>query len=231
MTATTAPTTDFSVATPRASRSFPLFGAVAGIAGFLGSAILWQWIEADVKAQGPQAVVDVLAASRVKMHVGASLSWIATFALIAFAIGYLRFLSQRVGEDHALVQTARLGLTAGVGTMFLTSALKSLTVGGLPGAVDAAMYDLQDVATLHVLTDQAQWVGWMGVVVAMAVTALLVFRERILSRWYGIFTAAFTLLVAGMTLVLGLPYSAGLAGPLWLIVSTVVLYRATRRAA
>lgn len=232
MTATTAPaaaTTEITAS--RSRRTSPLSGLFAGITGFVAPTMLWQWIEGDIKAEGPQAVVDALAASRVKMHVGTSLSWLVTIALIAFVVGYLRFLSTRVGEENGLVHAARLALTAGIGTMFVTNTMKALVVGGLPGAIDNAMYDVQDISTLHILTDQLQWVGWMGVVVTMAVTAVLVFRHRILPRWFGLVSAALATLVAGMTLVLGLPYSAGLAGPLWLIVASVVLLRATRRQA
>lgn len=210
----------------RTSRALPLAALVAGVAGFAGPTFLWQWVEGSVKAAGPQAVVDLLESSRVAMHVGTSLMWLGLAALIAFGVQYVRWLADRVGEHDPLVQTVRLGFTAATGAMILTTGFRSLVVGGLPGAIDSAMYDVQDVSTLHILTDQAQWVGWMGVVVAMAATALLVLRRRVaLSRWYGIFTAALTTLVAGMTLVLGLPYSAGLAAPIWLVVSGVVLLR------
>jgi hypothetical protein len=223
----TAVSTPLARPVTRTSRSFPLFGAVAGLGGTIGSAILWLWIDGDVKDQGLDAVVDALTAARVQMHIGTSISWIAMIALIGFAVGFLKFLSDRVPEG--LVQTARLGLTAGVGTMIFTNSLKSLVVGGIPGGIDEAMYMPQDLATLHLLADQAQWVGWMGVVVAMAVTAVAAFRHGALPKWFGLFSAGLTALVAGMTLILGLPYSAGLAGPLWLIVGSVVMFRATRR--
>jgi hypothetical protein len=208
---------------------FPLAGALAGVGGFVGAGVLWTFADPVAKAPGAEAFVDHLVQSRWTMHVGTSLTWITTAALIVFAIGYLRFLGRRLGDDATAVQTARLGLTAGIGTMILTTGMRAIVVGGLPGMVDAAMYSAQDVSTLHILADQAQWVGWMGVVVAMAASVAPIVRDRLLPRWFGIFTAGLVVVCAGMTLVLGLPYSAGLVATLWLVAGSVVLTRALRR--
>lgn len=231
MTAVTVPTTaaDLAVDPARTSRTMPLFAATAGITGFLGSAVLWLWVSPEIKQRGPEAVVEALAEARMSMHIGTSITWLSVFALIGFTVHYLRFLARGAGDASTLVHTARLGLTAGIGAMVVTTSLKAVVVGGIPGGIDAAMYDAQDVSTLHLLSDQLQWVGWMGVVVAMAVTAVLALRQRVLPRWFGILSGAFVTLVAGMTLVLGLPYSAGLAAPIWLLVAAVVLFRTRRR--
>jgi hypothetical protein len=208
---------------------FPLAGALAGVGGFVGAGVLWTFADPVAKARGAEAVVDHLVQGRWTMHVGTSLTWITTAALIVFAVGYLRFLGRRLGDDALAVQTARLGLTAGIGTMVLTTGMRAIVVGGLPGMVDAAMYSAQDVSTLHILADQAQWVGWMGVVVAMAASVAPIVRDRLLPRWFGIFTAGLVVVCAGMTLVLGLPYSAGLVATLWLVAGSVVLTRAVHR--
>jgi hypothetical protein len=233
MSTTALPTTADAAASyepeRRPMRGFPLAGALAGIGGFVGAAVLWTFADPAAKARGADALVDHLVRSRWAMHVGTSLTWITIAALIVFAVGYLRFLGRRLGEDAGAVQTARLGLTAGIGTMILTTAMRAIVVGGLPGMMDAPMYTAQDISTLHILADQAQWVGWMGVVVAMAASVTPIVRDRLLPRWFGIFTAGLVVVCAGMTLVLGLPYSAGLVATLWLVAGSVVLTRALRR--
>jgi hypothetical protein len=233
MSTTALPTTADAAATydpeRRPMRAFPLAGALAGIGGFVGAAVLWTFADPAAKARGADALVDHLVRSRWAMHVGTSLTWLTIAALIVFAVGYLRFLGRRLGEDAGAVHTARLGLTAGIGTMILTTALRAIVVGGLPGTMDAPMYTAQDISTLHILADQAQWVGWMGVVVAMAASVTPIIRDRLLPRWFGIFTAGLVVVCAGMTLVLGLPYSAGLVATLWLVAGSVVLTRALRR--
>jgi hypothetical protein len=57
----------------------------------------------------------------------------------------------------------------------------------------------------------------------MAATAIGVFRYRIVQRWIGAVAILFSLMVAVFTLVLCLPYSAGIVAPPFLVLLSVAL--------
>ncbi len=116
-----------------------------------------------------------------------------------------------------------MALTAGVGAMFVGFGLKAAAAGGLTGGIDESFYTPTDAVVINTLAGQMQYVGWQGVAVAMAATVVAALRYRMVPVWIGVVGALFSLSVAGFTLVLGLPYSAGLAGPVFLVLLVVAL--------
>lgn len=56
-------------------------------------------------------------------------------------------------------------------------------------------------------------------------------KDRVLPKWFAVLSAVLTVFVLAMTLVLGLPYSAGLAAPVWLVATTGALLRMRKRLA
>jgi hypothetical protein len=124
-----------------------------------------------------------------------------------------------------------MALTASAGAMFVGFGLKAASAGGLEGGIDAAFYTHTDAVVINTLAGQMQWVGWQGVAVAMAATVVAALRMRIVPLWVGVVGALFTLFVLAFTLVLTLPYSAGIAAPVFLVLLAVGLLtsKAARR--
>jgi hypothetical protein len=95
--------------------------------------------------------------------------------------------------------------------------------------MDSAMYPIETVAHLYVILDQLQYVSLWPLTFAMAAVAALWFQHRTLPRWFGILSGLMAGAAVLMALVPGLPYFAGLVGPLWLVASAVVVLRHRNR--
>ena len=63
----------------------------------------------------------------------------------------------------------------------------------------------------------------------MGAVVVLAFRHRTLPRWYGAVSAVVLVATLLMAFVLGLPYFAGLVGPVWIVVSAIVVLRHRNR--
>ena len=93
------------------------------------------------------------------------------------------------------------------------------------------MYTKEAVVTFQILVDQYQWAAYWTLALAMGAVVVLGLKDRVLPRWYAWLSAVLTAFVLGMTLVLALPYSAGVVAPVWLVATTVVLLRPRIRLA
>ena len=164
-----------------------------------------------------------------RTHLGVVTAFLCVVLLAVFAAGFGRFLTARAPHGSLAAQVARLGLTASVATVALAASLKAVYRGGLPDHGDSAMYTKEAVVSLQILVDQYQWAAYWTVVLAMGAVAVLGLKDRVLPRWYGWLSAALTAFVLGMTLVLALPYSAGVAASVWLVATTVALLRLRTR--
>jgi hypothetical protein len=113
----------------------------------------------------------------------------------------------------------------------VAASFKAIVRGGLPSHGDHVMYTQEAVATLQILVDQFQYAAFWGMTLVMGAVAVLSLVDRVLPRWYGALSAVFTTFVVLMTAIGGLPYSAGLVTPLFLVATTVVLLRLRSRLA
>jgi len=218
-------------ATARHRNRFALTGLLVGPLTAASTMIGAVLLDPAVKAAGPDAVAEALADSRGLFQFGAIAGLAATLLLIVWAAGLHRFLETRVGRDHLAVRITQFAAAGAVGAMVIAFSLKAVFAGGLPGAIDATMYTSIDVAVLHILHEQLQWVGLLSMVGAMFAVAWLALRERALPRFLGIVSLVLALFVTGMTLGLALPYSAGLAVPVWIVVTSVWLLVRRERTA
>jgi hypothetical protein len=212
-----------SAVRPLHRSAWPYAGAVAGLVGFIGTAIANGPTPTEAQVDGGVDVVFRALGGPGAVRLGSALGFVATYALILFAAGYVRFLRQRSPDGSLIPRVVQLALTAGVGAMFVGFGLKAAAAGGLAGGIDESFYTHSDAVVINTLAGQMQYVGWQGVAVAMAVTALVALRFRMVPMWVGIVAALFSVFVAVFTLGLGLPYSAGLAGPVFLVVLAVGL--------
>jgi hypothetical protein len=128
-----------------------------------------------------------------------------------------------------LSQVVKLALTAGVGTLIVGFGLKAAAAGGMPGGVDESFYTKTDSTVTALISGQMQWVGWQGVAIAMAAVAFGAFKYRLVGRWLGVIGAIFSAFVLVFTVVLCLPYSAGIAAPPFLVLLSLGLLASNGR--
>ena len=167
----------------------------------------------------------------LRTHLGIVAAFVCVVLLAVFAAGFGRFLTARAPEGSLSASVARLGLGASVATVALAGSLKAIYRGGLPDHGDAAMYTQDAVVVLQIVVDQYQWAAYWTIALAMGAVVVLGVKDGVLPRWYAWLTAVLTAFVVGMTLVLALPYSAGVVAPVWLVATTVALLRLRKRLA
>jgi hypothetical protein len=203
--------------------AWPWAGVVAGVSGILATLALNA--EVPTKAQsdsGIDAVYQTLDNHTV-VRIGASLGFVAAYALVVFAIGFSRHVARRSPEGSALPQIVKLAMTAGVGTLIVGFGLKAAAAGGMIGGIDQDFYTRTDSVVTSTIAGQMQWVGWQGVAIAMAATVIGAFRHGIAPKWVGVIGALFSAFVLVFTLGLCLPYSAGIVAPPFLVLLSVAL--------
>jgi hypothetical protein len=228
--APTAPTAP-SQARQALSGRWPLAAAGAGLAAFVFttfSSRLLTETEADGDVQGVYAAVEN---DGLRTHLGVAAAFVCVLLLAVFAAGFGRFLTARAPEGSLPAQVARLGLGATVATVALAGSLKAIYRGGLPDHMDSPMYTEEAVVVLQIVVDQYQWAAYWTLALAMGAVAVLGLKDRVLPKWYAVLSTVLTVFVLGMTLVLGLPYSAGVIAPVWLVATTVALLRLHTRLA
>jgi hypothetical protein len=212
--------------------AWPWAGAVAGVAGILATLVLTAAVPTKAQSDaGVDAVYRTLD-DHTAVRVGASLGFVAAYALVVFAIGFSRHLARRIPAHSQLPQIVKLALTAGVGTLIVGFGLKAAAAGGMIGGIDQDFYTRTDSVVTSTIAGQMQWVGWQGVAIAMAATVVGIFRYGVAPKWVGVLGAVFSTFVAAFTLGLCLPYSAGIVAPPFLVLLSIGLLtsRTHRRA-
>jgi hypothetical protein len=208
---------------PSTSTAWPWAGLVAGVAGTIATLVLNVAVPTEEQADaGVDAVYGTLD-NHTAVGIGASLGFVAVWALVVFAAGFTRHVTRRSPEGSLLPSVVRMALTGGIGSLIVGFGLKAAAAGGMPGGIDEAFYTKSDSTVTALISSQMQWVGWQGVAIAMAATAYGTFRYGLAARWIGAIAAIFTLFVAVFTVVLCLPYSAGIVAPPFLVLLSIAL--------
>ncbi|NHC16074.1 hypothetical protein [Motilibacter deserti] len=197
-------------------------GLLAGVTGTVATAFTFTDPPESAVQGGPEAVYAALE-GRGLVQAGASLGFVAVAALVVFAAGLARHVAARVPVHSLVPAVLRTAFAGAVGALILAFSFKAMLAGGMPGGIDESFTTKEDVAFLALLVSQGQWVGWIGVAIAMGASAYAALRLGALPRWTGVVAAVFSLFVAGFVLVLCLPYSAGIVAPVWLVVVSVAL--------
>jgi hypothetical protein len=206
---------------------FAAFVAGPGLIAFW--AVGGKFFDSDVTDQGNGAVYEAIKDLGTGTHISLSLGFIGVIAFALFAQGLIRFFDSRTPAGSGAGSLARLGLTAAVGLAVLTASFKAIYRGGLPDHGDSSMYTHDSVATLHIINDQLQYTGLWPLTFAMLAVAALWFQHKTLPRWYGVLSGLMAVATILMAVVAGLPYFAGIVGPLWIIASGVVVLRHRNR--
>lgn len=210
---------------------WPFAAAAAGVTSFVFTSLTSRFMTDAETDGGVAAVYAMVEGDGTRTHIGVVAAFLCVVFLAVFAAGFSRFLAARAPHGSLAAQVARLGLTASVATVALAASLKAIYRGGLPDHGDSEMYTEQAVVTLQIVVDQYQWAAYWTIALAMAAVVVLGLRDRVLPRWYAWLSAVLTAFVVLMTLVLALPYSAGVVAPVWLVATTVVLLRLRKRLA
>jgi hypothetical protein len=204
---------------------WPWAGVVAAGALFAFPAIGSEFYQQEVTDGGVAAVYDVVAPNGTLQHVAMVLAFTGAVALGLFGAGLVRFLATRTPLGSSAGQLARIGISSAVGLSIAVAVLKAIYRGGLPDHGDHTMYTKDAVAVLDVVVGQFQYTGLWPLTLVMAAVSSLALVHRTLPKWYGVLSAVVLVAVLGMALGLGLPYFAGLVGPVWLLITTVVVLR------
>lgn len=234
MTSTTATVTDHLTDVTDGATVAPGRWPWAGVAGglvaiasltFLGPPFI---DDPAVYEAGPEAVYAELS-GQLLTQFGAAAGYLAAVLMVPFGIGLVRTLARRAPERIGLVLAAGVALAVGVATTFGGYVMKSVLAGGLPGHGDSAFYTEVDTAVVSTLSGQLQFGGWLPVVGAAGIVAVLSLAHRALPRVLGLFSAFIAVAVGAVTVAFNLPWSAGLVAPLWLIAVSVTVLRLRRR--
>lgn len=216
---------DLTTKSTRRLSPWRVSGAVAGVALFafpnLGMVGDGTDEGARTAAAGAGAVAEAAAKVGVQMQVGASLCFLGAVLLVIFGTGYARRLRERLPSGHLLVAATRLATSAALGGLVLVGGLKLAIRGALPDHMDHTMYVKDSVGSLLTYVEQLQYVPLWAFVPVLVGSAVVALRDRVLPRWFGVVSALLALGAVVFLTVLGLPYFAGLAVPVWLLAASI----------
>jgi hypothetical protein len=151
-------------------------------------------------------------------ELGAGLDLLALVAAFVFLLGLTRFVARHAPLRGGLVEAMRWASIAFLGTGSVGVMIRYIAAGGLADGIDVPMYTREAAATLAVLADQLTTAAFLPVLAVIALLGVAALRDRVLAPAVGVFALLLTTASLGMTLVLGLPYSASLVYPLFALV-------------
>lgn len=206
---------------PAGRARWPLFGVLAGVAGF-GSAIaaLGNGVTEE-DAQRGVGVIDAL--ERGPFHVSFALGLVSIVALFLAAAGWRRW-AERTAPDSLAARTigTAIAATATINVVFV--ALAGSMAIYLPGGSDAGWLSNEAIFVNFTLLDFGSLLGWWGVAVAALCASALSFgQSRVLPRWMGVASLVLLAPPVLIGLTTGLPGLVGLTMPIWLVALSVGL--------
>ena len=221
MTALAAPTASAHAAPARPRGSaWPYAGIVSALASGASGVLLSQgggtFTGGTTWASTDHVVGNLSSALSVKL--GAGLALVGLAAAFAFLLGLTRFVARNAPLRGGLVEAMRWASIAFLATGSIGVVIRYVAAGGVAGGIDVAMYTRDAAATLAVLADQLSSAAYLPVLAVMALLGVAAVRDRVLAPAVGVVALLFTAVSLGMTLVLGLPYSASLVYPLFALV-------------
>lgn len=194
---------------------WPLIGVAAGIGGIFATLALDVHPSMDSPDE-PYTRVVLDDVSSGKAHASVIVGYLTVALLLVLAAAWRRHV-----EPRALTSTAArvvpLGLTAAAGALALGYGWRGalgLYLGNEEGA-----FDSEGLYTLFVLNDFGVYIGYLGVTVAAGAVVWMSLRERLISRWIGVFSILPILPVVITVVAFGLPGFPGVSSGLWLVVT------------
>lgn len=209
-----APVRPEATAQPRAT--WPIAGAVAGVASLVAAMAGMASITEDQYLEGT-AVIDDL--ERGGYYVSFVVGLIGVAALFIAAAGWRRWAAHRAADDLAAASIAT-GLTATATVNIIGYSLAGALALYLPGGLDEGTMSDQSLFVNFAYLDFGTLFGWWGAVLAAGAVAVLAVR-RVLPRWMGVVSVLAMAVPLGFAVATSLPGMPGLVMPLWLIAISV----------
>lgn len=211
------------------ARTAGIAGIVTAVVGaaatlFLDSSAVGE----EIAANGGQPLVDKLNDGVALLRVSCGIGLVASVALLVFASSLQRRFEQQGLADLTEVRVIDKALTGSVGAMFIGFGARAIMAGALPDGIDGDFYSSEGTQAIYYVLNNFPYIAWMGVVVAAGATFLLGLRHKAVSKPVMVIGAVAATVSGLMTLVLGLPYSSALVGPVFLLATAVSLLRAER---
>lgn len=212
-------------ARPIRARLWALWGVVAGMLGFSATVLFDHRPESELAAaeRGESIVVDpsyMDELTRMPNYIGFLVGFAAVAALLIFAAAWKRWVEYRFPDSIAARVVS--------GGLYVTAAGLTLAYGwkgalanyGFDGP-ERGLFENDGLFVYYMLTDFGPYIPWLGVLVAAAAFAWLAWKERLLSRVLGTFSAIYFLLIVAGYVIMGVPGLAGPAGGLWLAIASL----------
>ena len=208
----------------RRGRLWLLWGAAAGLLGFVATIVLdvRPWTEADYEKGG---VLVAAAEDMPALDAGTNgLGFLFGFAAVACLLVFQAAWRARVEAIRPSSMSARVvsgGVLITAAGLTLAYGWKgSLALYGHGGAESGSFGD-EGLLIFYALTDFGAFIPWFGVLVAFAGLAAMAWIERSVSRILGTLIGGLFLLVAAGYVVTGVPGLAGPVGGLGLAFATI----------
>lgn len=201
-------------------QAWPLWGAAAGVLGFVGHMLTGPGAEVVQASDQGDVVIDML--SRGPYHLGAAAGIAGVFCLLVWAAGWRRWAAS-VPPSTLAAGAVAPALVASAGAMILGYGMKGSMAVYLSGGVNAGEFPAEGLYSLFMFLDLAPFMAWWGVSFAAVLLTWVALRERRLPIAVGVLSVLGWLPAVGFLGLTGLTGFAGVVGPVWLVIVSVVL--------
>ncbi|MCD2443056.1 hypothetical protein LQ757_12305 [Agromyces sp. SYSU K20354] len=211
--------------TPTRFRAWPLWAALAGTAGFIGTVITDLRPQGEIDAIANGELYRVTAADMVELdptlaRYGYVAGVVAIVALLVFQAVWRRNIESEFTRS-AGARAVSGGIIATAGGLVLGYGWR----GGLATYLgpESHNYSPDGLFIYYMLTDFGAYMPWLGVVVAAGGLAWMAYVERNVSRVLGAFCGLAAVGTLGAVVVSGVPGLPGGLMPLWLTIAGIWL--------
>jgi hypothetical protein len=210
---------------PTRFRAWPLWGALAGVAGFVGTVVTDLRPDAELEAVAQNSFYAVTPADMTDLdptlaRYGYIAGVVAIIALLVFQAAWRRHVETAFTRSTA-ARLASGGMIATAGAAMLGYGWR----GGLATYLgpEGFNYDETGKFVYYMLTDFGAYLPWFGIIAVAGAIGWMAWVERSVSRVLGTFSALVAVGLVGAVIVSGVPGLPGGVMPLWLAVAGVWL--------
>ena len=194
---------------------WPLVGVAAGLGSIVATLVLDIHPAVDADESYTADIVDEVSSG--KAHASVIIGYLTVALLLVLAAAWRRHV-----EPKALGSTAArvvpLGLTAAAGALSLGYGWRG-ALGLYSNGNEMGTFDQDGLYVLFVLNDFGAYIGYLGVTIAAGAVVWMSLKERLISRWIGVFSVLPVLPVVITVAAFGLPGFPGVSSGLWMIVT------------
>lgn len=205
--------------------AWPLWAALSGIAGTIGTVVtdLRPDAEDEAIANGQNHAVvpaDMIGLDPSLARIGFLAGVVSILALIVFAAAWRRQV-ETVFTRSTAARVVSIGFVASAGALILGYGWRGALANYL--GPEAGLYGEEGLFVYYMLTDFGAYIPWMGLVASAIAVAWMAWIERNTSRVLGTFAAILGVGALGAVVVSGVPGLPGVLMPFWLAVTGVWL--------